>query len=192
VTVVFDTNMTVMLVRPNAMVARDDKGQPVSHAKERVDGLVSQLAADKNKIVIPANVLAELLIRSEPDDRDALIARFARSAHFRVADFDMRAAIELADIERKAIGGKRDGVQGSWTKVRFDRQIIAVAVVVGADTIYTDDADLAKHAFKRGIKTVGIGALPIPSAAAQMPLDLEPRRRMIDLGDNAEEPASGA
>lgn len=194
-TVVFDTNMAVMLVRPGSMVARDAKGQPISHARERVDGLVAQLAADKNKVVIPTNVLAEVLVRSDPNDRAALVAKFTRSAHFRVEAFDERAAMELADIEKKALDGgdRRGGVEGPWTKVRFDRQIVAIAVVAGADTIYTDDEGLAKHARRRGINVVGIGALPIPAALAQTTLDLveQPRRKLnLDLGN--EEPLDPA
>lgn len=191
-TVVFDTNLAIMLVRPDAMAAKDTNGVMVSHAKERVDGLLAQLAADKTKIVIPTPVLAEMLVRSDEDERAALIARFARSASFRVAAFDERAAMELADIEKKAIDGgdKRGGVQGPWTKIRFDRQIVAIARVAGADTIYTDDGNLAKHAFNRGIKAIGIGSLDIPASLAQASLDLgiqPPRNINLDIG--VEEPA---
>ena len=191
-TVVFDTNLAIMLVRPNAMVVKDARGEMISHAKERVDGLFAQLAANKTKIVIPTPVLAELLVRSDEEERSALIASFTRSASFRVAAFDERAAMELADIEKKAIDGgdKRGGVQGPWTKIRFDRQIVAIARVAGADTIYTDDSNLAKHAFNRGIKTIGIGSLSIPESLAQASLDLgiQPRRN-INLDIGVEEPA---
>lgn len=191
-TVVFDTNLAIMLVRPDAMVAKDANGVMISHAKERVDGLLAQLAADKTKIVIPTPVLAEVLVRSDADERAALIARFTRSASFRVAAFDERAAFELADIEKKAIDGgdKRGGVQGSWTKIRFDRQIVAIARVAGAETIYTDDGNLAKHAFNRGIRTIGIGGLDIPASRTQTSLDfnIQPRRNII-LDIEGEEPA---
>ena len=189
--VVFDTNLAIMLVRPDAMVAKAANGVVISHAKERVDGLVAQLAADNIRIVIPTPVLAEVLVRSDDDERAALIARFTRSASFRVAAFDERAALELADIEKKAIDGgdKRGGVQGPWTKIRFDRQIVAIARVAGSDTIYTDDGNLAKHAFNRGIKTIGIGSLDIPAWLAQESLDLgiQPSRK-INLDIGAEEP----
>ena len=189
--VVFDTNLAIMLVRPDAMVAKAANGVVISHAKERVDGLLAQLAADKIRIVIPTPVLAEVLVRSDDDERAALIARFTRSASFRVAAFDERAALELADIEKKAIDGgdKRGGVQGPWTKIRFDRQIVAIARVAGSDTIYTDDGNLAKHAFNRGIKTIGIGSLDIPAWLAQESLDLgiQPSRK-INLDIGAEEP----
>jgi len=182
-TVVFDTNLAIMLIRPDAMVAKDAEGVMISHAKERVDGLLAQLAADRTKIVIPTPVLAEVLVRSDEDERAALIARFTRSASFRVEAFDERAAMELADIEKTAIDGgdKRGGVQGPWTKIRFDRQIVAIARVAGADTIYTDDGDLAKHALNRGIRTVGIGSLDIPASVAQESFDLSipPRRNII-------------
>jgi predicted nucleic acid-binding protein len=189
-TVVFDTNLAIMLVRPDAMVARDAHGVMISHAKERVDGLLAQLAANKTKIVIPTPVLAEVLVRSDEGERAALIARLTRSASFRVAGFDERAAIELADIEKKAIDGgdKRGGVEGPWTKIRFDRQIVAIARVADADTIYTDDGNLAKHAFSHGIKTIGIGSLDIPASQAQTTLDFanQPHRK-VDLDIEVEE-----
>ena len=69
-TVVFDTNLAIMLIRPDAMVARDANGVMISHAKERVDGLLAQLAADRTKIVVPTPVLAEVLVRSDEDERE--------------------------------------------------------------------------------------------------------------------------
>ena len=166
-TVVFDTNALLLLVRPGSMAAKDADGNPIAYACERMDGLVKQLTTDKNKIVIPTPVLSEILVRSEPSERDSLVRQFHRSSAFRVESFDERAAIELADMEMRAIAGgdKRGGVDGPWTKVKFDRQIVAIALVAGADCIYTDDGALAKFAFKHGIRTVGIGALPIPMAA---------------------------
>ena len=188
--VVFDTNMLLMLVRPDAIAARDAHGNPITHAKDRIDGLVQQLSKDKTKIVIPTPVLSELLVRSAPSDRIAMVERFRRSAAFRIEPFDERAAVELADIEKRAIDGgdKRGGVQGPWTKVKFDRQIVAIAQVAGVEVIYTDDGNLAKFAYARGLRAIGIGALQIPVAAAQIPLPYDAPRRKIDLSDNDDQP----
>lgn len=192
-TVVFDTNTLMMIVSPGASAAKDANHVPITFAEERINGLIQQLGTERNKIVIPTPVLSEVLVRSDPAERAAMVAKFQRSAAFRVEAFDERAAIELADMEMKAIagGGKRDDVQGTWTKVKFDRQIIAIALVVGADCIYTDDGPLSKHAFKHGLRTIGIGSLPIPMVAAQMNLPYEaPRRgRMIRIDDD--EPTAG-
>ena len=184
--VVFDTNMLLMLVRPDAMVAKDADGQPISHAKDRVDGLLQQLGKEKTKIVIPTPVLSEVLVRSDPGNRATMVGSFKRSTSFRIEPFDERAAIELADMERQAIDGgdKRGGIEGPWTKVKFDRQIVAIAKVASARVIYTDDGNLAKFASSRGIRTVGIGGLEIPITVAQMPLPYEAPRRKVNLDDD--------
>ncbi|NYT34522.1 PIN domain-containing protein [Rhizobium sp. WYCCWR 11128] len=184
--VVFDTNMLLMLVRPDVMVAKDAQGNQISHAKDRVDGLVQQLGKDKIKIVIPTPVLSEVLVRSTPGDRSAMVEHFRRSAAFRIEPFDERAAVELADMEKRAIDGgdKRGGVQGPWAKVKFDRQIVAIAQVAGVKVIYTDDGNLAKLAYARSLRTVGIGNLQIPMAAAQIPLPYDVPRRKINLSDD--------
>jgi hypothetical protein len=192
VTVVFDTNTMLMIVRPGSLTAKDAQGNPITFASERMDGLVKQLTADKNKIVLPTPVLSETLVRCDPAERAEIIRRFNRSSAFRIESFDGRAAIELADMEMKAIAGgdKRGGVEGPWTKIKFDRQIVAIALVAGADVIYTDDGPLSKFAFKHGIRTVGIGALPIPMAAAQMALPYDAPKRQVRLVDD--EPADDA
>jgi predicted nucleic acid-binding protein len=65
-----------------------------------------------------------------------------------VVPFDTRAAIELAVMTRNAIdqGDKRGGVDAPWNKVKFDRQIVAIAKVAGATTIYSDDLQLRTFA----------------------------------------------
>jgi len=181
--VVFDSNMLLLLIRPDAGVPKDAKGNPISHAKERIDGLVEQLARDKTKIVIPTPVLAEVLVRSTPEARAEYVERFRRSAAFRIEPFDERAAIEVAAMERKAhdAGDKKGGSEQTWAKVKYDRQIVGTAKVMGAPVIYTDDGNLAKCAFANGLRTIGLGSVEIPSASAQMPLF--PGKRAIDLSD---------
>jgi hypothetical protein len=60
-----------------------------------------------------------------------------------------------------------------WAKVKFDRQIVAIAKVVGATVIYSDDKDVATLAKKQGIETIGVADLPLPKEDAQMTLQLE-------------------
>jgi hypothetical protein len=97
-----------------------------------------------------------------------------RSARFMIADFDQRAAVEVAAATREAIdsGDKRGGLTSPWAKIKFDRQIIAIAMVAGATTIYSDDGDIARFAKGTGIAVVRIQDLPLPPEDAQMPLSL--------------------
>jgi len=76
------------------------------------------------------------------------------------------AAIELAaiEVEDRGMGDKRGGSTGIWTKIRFDRQIVAIARTNKASRIYSDDVDLTKFAIKLGIEVVPTWELPLPPA----------------------------
>src|SRR5260370_21564725 len=91
-----------------------------------------------------------------------------------IKPFDEMAAIELAavEVEDRAKGDKRGGSTGIWTKIRFDRQIVAITRTNGAKRIYSDDEDLAKFATKLGIEVVPTWHLPLP-AAKQIKIEYE-------------------
>ncbi len=88
------------------------------------------------------------------------------------------AAIELAavEVEDRSKGDKRGGSIGIWTKIRFDRQIIAIARTNKAKRIYSDDLDLAKFATKLRIEVVPTWELPLP-AAKQISMQYEGKQR---------------
>jgi predicted nucleic acid-binding protein len=156
--VVFDSTMMLLLLRPDSLTP-----DAVKYAKERILYLIEQLEASKTKIVIPAPAFSELLVRADKARND-IIENIQKSSVFRIVPFDTMAAIELAEMTRIAIdnGDKRSGGEGSWAKVKFDRQIIAIAKVAGASTIYTDDKGLQSFAEKNGIKIIRLGELPLP------------------------------
>ena len=74
--------------------------------------------------------------------------------------------------EDRAKRGKRGGSGSPWAKIRFDRQIVAIARTNGAKRIYSDDKDLAKFATKLGIEVVPTWDLPLP-AAKQIKMEYE-------------------
>ena len=59
------------------------------------------------------------------------------------------------------------------TKLKFDRQIIAIARAEGDTTIYSDDQDIAKLATPLALTVIPIHALPLPPQDPQQALDLE-------------------
>lgn len=96
------------------------------------------------------------------------------AAVFEIADFDERAAIELADlmrIELAQLGRRklRDEAE-TWAKLKFDRQIIAIAKVWGATTIYSHDAGMRTVAKRLGIDVLRLDDLPLPLEMSQMNL----------------------
>ncbi|MGD9512122.1 MAG: hypothetical protein AB7X49_26655, partial [Geminicoccaceae bacterium] len=124
-----------------------------------------------------------------------LVEQLTRSAAFKLAPFDTLAAVEVAEMARTAIaaGDKRAGATGTWAKVKYDRQLVGIAKVARADTLYTDDEDLRKFAESQGLKVLRLADLPLPAETAQAELELsassmaEADAEPIDPGQQIEE-----
>jgi hypothetical protein len=52
-------------------------------------------------------------------------------------------------------------------KIKFDRQIVAIAKVTGATVIYSDDKNLRNFATANNIATVKLAELPLPAEDLQ-------------------------
>lgn len=170
--VVFDSTTALLALRPGVNPPLDPAtGKPVENAEARIAHLIETLGKERTQIIIPTPVLSELLVGAGAAASE-LVFRLTRSATFRIASFDTRAAIELAEMTRAALGSgdKRGGVEAPWSKIKFDRQIVAIAKVTGATAIYSDDRDLRTFAEQQGITVVALADLPIPAAARQTEL----------------------
>jgi predicted nucleic acid-binding protein len=170
----FDSTTLSILLNPGASVPNDPAtGKPPEMAKERVQALVEKLQRERQKIIIPAPVTAEILTVVGPTYADYL-AIINKSRVFEVKPLDEVAAIELAFLNRDvfASADKKNKLQ-PYQKVKVDRQILAICKVAGCDTLYTDDKSLINCANLCGMKPVRICDLPIPDSARQGKLDLE-------------------
>ena len=86
---------------------------------------------------------------------------------FRIAAFDQKAAIEAALAHRDALkrGGFRIDTKrpdATKTKIKFDRQIVAIAKAEGAEAVYSDDADVIGYAEKSKLKAYRTADLDLP------------------------------
>ncbi len=172
--VVFDATMLLSLIHPNCGVPIDSStGLPVTHPKERIEALVRELQKAKTKIGVPTPALSEALVRIGAN-RQQFVDKFNDMSIFECLAFDQLSAIELAIMTKEAIdaGDKRGGSQDIWSKVKFDRQIVAIAKVNGATTIYTDDGGLKNTATAQGFIVIGLADIPIPPEKAQAELSL--------------------
>ena len=164
--VVFDTNMMLLLVDPNVPVPPDpDTGQPVQEPAKRLNHLFATLQKAREKIIIPTPVLAELVTLAEKAG-PAYVSHFHRyGSVFLIEAFDERAAVELAlmtTVAKRSSGGLRAGSTESMAKIKFDRQILAIAKVAGAAVIYSDDKNLRQFAKANNIATTKLAELPLP------------------------------
>ncbi|MGO9263202.1 MAG: type II toxin-antitoxin system VapC family toxin [Bryobacteraceae bacterium] len=163
--VAFDTSIFCLALHPDAKPRSN-----VDRAKERVQYLLETLMAQDERIVIPTPAFSEFLILAALD-APAYVSKIRENSVFRIELFDERAAIELADVEltARAKGNKRGSAAGSeWQKVKFDRQIVAVARTNGATRIYSDDQDIASHGSDFGVVVLALKDLPTPPAVQEV------------------------
>lgn len=169
--VVFDTSALVLALDPKARPPIDPgTGKPVEKCKERIEHLLTNLSKARTMILIPTPVLAEYLVKAGPN-KQVMIEKFTNSRNFEIGQFDVKAAIETAellgdpDLLKKELDDKT-----TKAKIKFDRQIVAIAKTRGASPIYTDDVNLAAIARNNGIAAVMTWDISLPPVDPQMPL----------------------
>lgn len=170
--VLFDSSMLLFFLDKRTPSPLDPTtGKPLEYAKERIDYLIKTLEEDGTTIVIPTPVLSEVLVRAGKAGAD-YIHILNGSAKFRIAPFDTRAAIEVASMARSAMrsGNKKGGSSSTYAKIKYDRQIVAIAKTENATIIYSDDKGLRTLAQAHSIKPYGLADLPIPHSDPQTSL----------------------
>jgi predicted nucleic acid-binding protein len=157
--VVFDATFLIALLDPQV------KGD--SEVDARLTFLIQSLDKARKKIIVPTPALCEVLIGAS-DAAPQYLDIINHSSRFKVAPFGTRAAVEAAAAHRDALraGDKKEGA-ASWLKVKFDRQIVAIAKIEGADIIYSDDDDIARFSARDGIEVITLEGLPSPPEKPQ-------------------------
>lgn len=161
--VLFDTTFLSLLLHPEAKPPLGTDGNPVLRCKDRIENLIQSLSDKKTKVIIPTPVLSEILVLSGKSGPDYLSAINDRAC-FEIKSFDQKAAIEAASQIRDAMSGgdKKAAALGTWAKLKFDRQIVAIAKVEGVQTIYSDDVDVKAYAMAVGIEVKTVEQLDLP------------------------------
>ena len=142
----------------------------ITDAKARVDYLLEDLEKRREKVLIPAPALAEILVHAG-EAGPAFLTTILKSSRFQVADFDTRAAVEVAFAIAKArkAGNKRGkGNKDNWQKIKYDHQVVAISKVAGAAVLYSNDPALANFAEINGMKVVSLADLPTPPSKAPL------------------------
>lgn len=171
--VVVDSTILLLLLNPDAGSPLDEHGKPIEFAKERIDGLVTELESTGEQIVLPTPVLSEVLVRA-PNESE-IIAEINRQRVFKVESFDTRAAVEVAIMARaewREGARSRRPPEETIAKLKYDRQIIAIAKVVQARIIYSDDRTLRAVGERVGLTVRGLAEIPVPIDKLQQELDL--------------------
>jgi hypothetical protein len=155
VKVAFDASVLVFVFNPKTPASID-------RAADRVNGLIESLSRKKAKVIIPTPALTEVMMggRSIAEYLECL----RPFACFQVRAFDERAAVELAarlgDHRRR--NRRRFRNVPAWNKIKFDRQIVAIAKSQGAGAVYSDDEHVRTFAVECGMEAYRLADIPIP------------------------------
>jgi predicted nucleic acid-binding protein len=166
--VVFDASVLLFVFDENTPSS-------VPKAKERVDFLVKTLSEAGEKIIVPTPALSECLVHAGPGG-PAYLNIMSKQGCFRVVAFDQRAAIDVAarTFEARQAGNRKGGSpHASKAKIKYDRQIVAIAVVEGATAIYSDDDHVCAYAKEAKIDSYRLADLPLPPEDPQQSLPFD-------------------
>ena len=172
--IVFDASVLLLLLNSETPPPKDAAtGRPVARCKDRIEYFVAQLTKQREKIIIPTPALSESLIKAgeaAPQYLDIM----RNSRFFQISPFGTTAAVEAAELMRQRIakfGTLKGDALDSRAKVKFDLQLVAIARVTRATTIFTDDDGLQKLAISLGLNAKGAASLPLPPEDPQAALD---------------------
>ena len=162
--VVFDASVLIKLFRQKTS----------GEEKKKLDHLIQTLTESRVQVLIPTPALTEYLARAGKAASEVL-EEIRKQPVFRIAPFDQRSAVECAvAIDRDLTAGdKRGGSGATWAKVKFDRQIVAIAKANSVQQIYSEDGDIKKLAKREGIQVLSVADLELPPADNQPSLDFE-------------------
>jgi predicted nucleic acid-binding protein len=171
--VAIDATMLLLMLRPGTPVPAGPGGVPVDRPKDRIEHLVNELDRTNAKLIIPTPALSEALVYAGADASQKIVDELTKWSVFQIEPFDTRAAIEVAAMARAALGRRKRGDStATYAKLKYDRQIVAIAKVNGAATIYSDDGDVRAIAGEAGIQVKGLADLPLPPQNPQRELTL--------------------
>jgi len=185
----FDANFLLMLFDKKVKVPKRVGRPVIRDAQERIDLLVQDLAKKRSKIVLPTPALAEFLLLAS-DSYGKYIAEIKKYAVFEVFGFDDPSCIELVDLSLLHGKPKKFKPEDTWAKLKYDRQIVAIAKANRAVSIYTTDDGLGAFAEQCGLKRVDLEDLPeLPPVQETLALHAGPKSAPAESPHQKTEPA---
>jgi hypothetical protein len=138
-------------------------GKAIRSARERIDGLIQKVERDKDYVVVPTPALSEALVVVAPSVQKYLDILHSQAC-FKIVGFGERAAVEVALRAKTGLSthDKKEAVKSAWNKVKYDRQIVAIAKCENVTAIYSADKDIHSHARLWGMAVFNVCDLQVP------------------------------
>lgn len=132
-------------------LANPETGAIIDNAFDRALALVDRIDNLKGTVVLPAPVLSEYLLGVSREKHNAHLGIIMSTRSIQIAPFDELAAIECALLPSNQELKNMDA-NSTMAKLKYDRQIIAIALSIGADEIWTHDKQVFAKAKALGIQ----------------------------------------
>lgn len=171
--VIFDTNVLVQALtgtKEGVSLTDPRTGNVISDLELRAQALVDHVDSQGGSVLIPAPVLAEFLVGIDKSSQQTYINLIKSQSCFEVVAFDEIAAIECAQFpDLKAL--KQMMASDTTAKVKFDRQILAIAKASGVKEVWTHDKGVYNRCENFGL--IAKSLADISPAPQQFPMNFQ-------------------
>lgn len=163
-----DNNILIQILAPNKTgLTHPETKAALDRVDERAQAFVSEAERKNALILIPTPVLSEFLIGVEESKYQEYLDVLNGSACFEVVDFDTAAAIECAQLpDRTELAQISPGQVAS--KLKYDRQIVGIALAAMANEVWSHDESLRKIASFKRLAVKSLADIEPPAVQGQM------------------------
>ena len=158
--IVIDTNVLVQIMQNEGATDLIDpeSDQVVVNAFGRAQALIERIDSLKGVVILPAPVVAEYLLGIDRKSYQLHLDVMNSVKCIEVSPFDQVAAVECAMLVSNQEMKQLDP-ESKMAKLKYDRQILAIAVASGAKEIWTHDKQLFKRSKAVGITAMSLGSI---------------------------------
>lgn len=146
-----DNNILIQILAPNSTGLTDPESrEKLDRLPDRVTEFIARVEDTRAVMLIPTPVLAEFLFGIDNSKIQEYLDQINGESCFEVVDFDTAAAIECAMMpDHKELSQISPGQVAS--KLKYDRQIVSIALACMADEVWSHDISLRKIAASKGL-----------------------------------------
>lgn len=145
-----------------------ESGLVVDNAFSRAEALIEHIEASKGTVVIPAPVVSEYLMGIERSAYQTHLDILGGTRSIEVAPFDQLAAVECAMLISNQEMKMLDP-ESRMAKLKYDRQILAIALASGAKQLWTHDQQLFKRANAAGLTAKSLASISAKPKQLDLP-----------------------
>jgi predicted nucleic acid-binding protein len=134
-TVCLDTNIVIWGILGEGKAEDELKREKAVH-------LLEMLQQRDDRVLLPAIVLAEVVAKVSPPDREEVVSKLSSACE--IVPFDAGSALEFGTV--RAVGMKKKSREFPRKEISLDSLIVAICRRQAVQVLYTDDGKLEKLA----------------------------------------------